>query len=221
MAACMRRLNYPRPGSTGITRLVMEAGSSHELDPTLPDITMLGVAEFSTEAEANSLWERVVLDLINHGVGPGNVRTDVDGIFEELALNAAQHSCSPLPCRATLECFTSGDEIVYILGIADAGVGIPVSLRSNPAYAHLANDAEAIARATEQDVTGTTQQRGAGLHHVMERVRAYRGELTIISGAGFLMVRDGGEPVLSSFDAPNLPPYDGTIGLVSLPISAL
>lgn len=199
----------------------METASGREPDPILPDLTLLPVTEFVKEHEANSLWEHLALNLINSGVGPGNARSDVDGIFEELALNAAQHSRSPLPCRATLECFLSGDEILYIVGIADAGIGIPASLRGNPEYAYIENDADAISRATEQDVTGTTQLRGAGLHHVTERVRAYRGELTIISGAGFLMVKDGGEPILSSLDALDLPPYDGTIALVSLPIPPL
>ena len=198
--------------------LVMETPHDREPDPVLPDMTLLPVTEFGTEREATSVWEQLALNLINHGVGPGNARTDVDGIFEELALNAAQHSRSPLPCRATLECFLSRDEIVYVVGVADAGIGIPVSLRGNPEYAHIENDEDAISHATEQDVTGTTQSRGAGLHHVMERVRAYLGELTIISGGGFLMVRDGGEPTLSSLDALDLPPYDGTIALVSLPI---
>ena len=196
------------------------AGSlfNREIEHAIPDLTLLPVTGFNTEDEANSLWERVALNLINDGIGPSNARTDVDGLFEELALNAAQHSRSTLPCRATLECFVSDDEIVYVIGVNDAGVGIPASLRNNPEYEGILDDTEAIARAAEQDVSGTTQQRGAGLYHVTERVQAYRGELAIISGDGFLMVRDGGEPILGSLQSLDSSPYGGTIALVSLPI---
>ena len=215
----MERLNYPGM-MVGIAALMTGTPSNQGMEHTIPDLTLLPVTEFGTEDEANSLWEQVALNLINDGVGPGNARTDVDGIFEELALNAAQHSRSALSCRATLECFVSDDEIVYVAGVNDAGVGIPTSLRNNPEYQGILDDSEAIARATEQDVSGTTQQRGAGLYHVTERVQAYRGELAIVAGGGFLMVRDGGEPTLGSLDALGLPPYDGTIALVSLPIPA-
>ena len=59
---------------------------------------------------------------------------------------------------------------------------------------------------------------GVGLYHVTERVKAYRGELAIISGAVFLMVKGGGEPTLGNLDELRVPPYEGTIALASLPV---
>ena len=160
------------------------------------DITVVPVTRFWTEADANALWETVALNLINNNVGPANVWPEVDGVFEELALNAAQHSGSQQGSYGTVEIDVSDDGIVYIIGIADAGIGIPASLRGNLEYASIANDEDAIFRATQLDVTGTMEPRGAGLHHVVVIVRAFGGELTIISGEGYLMVRGGQEPIL-------------------------
>ena len=209
------------PADVGLEALM----SAEDVDFEIPDFVLLPVTRFSTEEEADAIWEQVAQSLTAHGIGSSNVWPDVDGIFAELALNAAQHSLSPLGCSATLECFTGGSEIVYVLGVADGGIGIPSSLRNNPAYSHITSDNDAILRATEMGVTGTLEPRGVGLHHVTERVRAYLGELAIISGAGFLMVKRGQEPVRSNFGELNLEPHhgpiDGTISLVSLPIPPL
>ena len=115
----------------------------------------------------------------------------------------------------------SDDAIVYVIGIADGGIGIPASLRGNLEYASIANDEDAIFRATELDVTGTMEPRGAGLHHVIEKVRAFGGELTIISGESFLMVKGGQEPILGRMVELGRLPYQGTTVLVGLPIPAM
>jgi hypothetical protein len=70
----------------------------------------------------------------------------------------------------------------------------------------------------EIDVTGTMEPRGVGLYHVTERVRAYRGELAIISGGGYLMVEEGKAPILGDLEELGHPPYEGTIAIVSIPI---
>ena len=225
IASCMMRLVKPLLASDLDFESFMQPGTGEDIDLAAPDFVLLPVTRFSTEDEAGDIWEKVAQSLTAHSIGPSNVWPDVDGIFAELALNAAQHSLSPLGCYATLECFTSGKEIVYVVGLADFGIGIPSSLRKNPEHIHIANDNDAILRATEMGVTGTLEPRGVGLHHVTERVRAYLGELAIISGAGFLAVTRGQEPVRGNFSELNLPSqhsqFNGTISLVSLPIPLL
>ena len=211
MARCMEGLH----ARLGMSPLFVSLESIEE------DITVVPVTRFWTEADANALWETVALNLINNNVGPANVWREVDGVFEELALNAAQHSGSQQGSYGTVEIDFSDDAIVYVIGIADGGIGIPASLRGNLEYASIANDEDAIFRATELDVTGTMEPRGAGLHHVIEKVRAYGGELTIISGEGFLMVKGGPEPILGRMVELGRLPYQGTTVLVGLPIPAM
>ena len=211
MARCMEGLH----ARLGIPPLFVSLGSIDE------EITVVPVTRFGTETDANTLWETAALSLINSNVEPANVWPEVDGVFEELALNAAQHSGSQQGSYGTVEIDVSDDGIVYIIGIADAGIGIPASLRGNLEYASIANDEDAISRATELDVTGTMEPRGAGLHHVIEKVRAYGGELTIISGEGYLMVRGGQEPILGRMVDLGRLPYQGTTVLVALPIPAM
>ncbi len=115
----------------------------------------------------------------------------------------------------------SGGDILYVVGVSDGGVGIPESLRANPRYAHITSDKDAILRATELDVTGTAEQRGAGLHHVMERVRAYQGQLIILSGAGYLSVLSGGPPTVADLSDSREMYHHGTTVLVALSVPAL
>ena len=180
MVGCINRLIEDLPDADAEIEWLMQSDDRDDMD--LPDIVVLPITRFRTEGEANALWERTSQSLIDCNAGPSNTCQEVDAIFEELALNAAQHSLSSVGCSATVECFTSNDETVFIVGIADAGIGIPTSLRRNPKYESILDDEHAILRATEIDVTGTMELRGIGLYHVIEIVRAYRGELAIVSG---------------------------------------
>ena len=107
---------------------------------------------------------------------------------------------------------------MFLVGIADAGIGIPTSLRMNPEHRLIRDDQDALLRATELDVTGTLERRGVGLYHVTDRIRAYRGELALISGSGFLMVKSGTPPALGNLEDLNQPPYPGTIAIATIPI---
>ena len=185
---------------------------------SIPDKVILPVTEFSTETEANEIWGRVELSLTANGLGPPNIWPDVDGILAELVFNAAQHSFSRTGCSAAVEIYLTDFETVYVIGVADAGIGILSSLRKNPTYGQIGSDTNAIYRATELGVTGTEEQRGVGLHFVAERVRAYSEELAIISGEGYLIVKAGGEPTMGNLKELDMPYHGGTMALVSLPI---
>lgn len=129
------------------------------------------------------------------GVGPVNLQGEIAGIFYELALNAVQHSESAVGEYAVLECaVTPQGEIIYAAGVADGGIGIPASLRLNPEYAFIDNDADAIDLATQLHVTGTGDpRRGLGLDHVLQVVKRFRGSLIIASGRGYWNLEKGVE----------------------------
>lgn len=199
-------------------------------DDRIQGSEVLPPTRFRTEDEANAVWERVAIELDERGTGPSNVRTDVDAIFEELALNAAQHSQAQEMCYGLVEVDghrrqrplrRSDGELLYVVGLSDGGIGIPNSLRQNPLYSTITNDKDAILRATDMDVTGTNQERGAGLYHVMERVRAYSGELLIISGYGFLRVSGGSDPMINNLNEDGNLYHYGTVVLAALPVPAL
>ena len=126
-------------------------------------------------------------------IGPANVWNEMSGIFYELALNGVQHSQSAAGCYVVLEYATvEPSTIVYAVGVADCGIGIPASLRQNPDFAHIMDDAAAIAHATELNVTGTGEPtRGLGLDHVMRVVKNLRGNFVLISGTGCLNIVNG------------------------------
>lgn len=186
-----------------------------------PDIVLLPVTRFHSETEAISVWEQVEDQLAAQRIGPSNTWPDVDGIFAELALNAAQHSFSEAGCTATLESTVIEGETVFIIGIADAGIGILSSLRRNPELTYMTNDESAISSATELGVSGTREQRGVGLHFVAERVRAYSGELLIVSGSGMFLILGGRAPLQRNFIPASSLRYNGTAVLAALPIPAI
>lgn len=186
-----------------------------------PDNILLPVTRFHSETEAISIWEQVEDQLAAQRIGPSNTWPDVDGIFAELALNAAQHSFSEAGCTATLESTVIESETVFIIGIADAGIGILSSLRRNPELTNITNDESAISSATQLGVSGTREQRGVGLHFVAERIRVYSGELLIVSGSGLLLILGGHGLMLKNFTPATSLRYNGTAVLAALPIPAL
>ncbi len=136
------------------------------------------------------------------GDGPANVRDEMPGIFYELALNAVQHAQSGMGCYAVAMYGTDVSQgIVYAVGVADCGIGIPASLRGNPDFAAIANDAEVIVHATELHVTGTGEvERGLGLDHVMGVMQSFGGNCVIIAGGGYMNVTNGSEIAKGTLD---------------------
>ena len=130
---------------------------------------------------------------ISRVTGPSNVWSEMPGIFYELALNAVQHSMSAAECYAILAYATVAPTgIVYAVGVADGGIGIPASLRRNLGLLHKPSDAESIAYATELHVTGTgEQERGVGLDHIMQVVKRNGGNFILISAMGYVNIVNG------------------------------
>ena len=151
---------------------------------------ILPITRFDSVDDVESLANVIEL---TKPIGPANVWNEMSGIFYELALNGVQHSQSAAGCYVVLEYATVAPSTnVYAVGVADCGIGIPASLRQNPDFAHIMDDAEAIAHATELNVTGTGEPtRGLGLDHVMQVVKNLRGNFVLISGTGCLNIVNG------------------------------
>ena len=166
MLGCMRRLSEQWLASEAKLGFLLYSSPDENIGPSIPERMILPATRFQTEMEANEIWGRVEVGLSEKGLGPPNTWPDVDGIFAELVFNAAQHSFSRVGCSAALENYLNDYETVYVIGVADAGIGILSSLRKNREYNHIGGDASAISRATELGVTGTEEQRGvAGQPH--------------------------------------------------------
>ena len=151
---------------------------------------VLPVTKFSSLADVEHIANEVER---SSGIGPVNVRTEISGVFYELALNAVQHSESVVGEYAVVECAMAAQGgVIYAVGVADRGIGIPASLRQNPAYAFVESDADVVALATELQVTGTGDpNRGLGLDHVVQVVKIFGGNFVIISGGGYWNLEKG------------------------------
>ena len=216
---CHRRLLAPLlPDSIRAEWLAKWEPAGRQSQGYALNALILPASAFRTEGEANSLWETVAQNLMQHSIGPANVWPIVDSVFAELALNAAQHSASPEGCCATVECLTSEDEILYVIGVMDYGIGIPSSLRNNPAYQHINDKYDAISRSLELEVTGTLEHRGSGLPHVTKSVKESAGDLAIISRGGHLVIQKGDDPIQGDFTGQDWALHPGTLVLAAIPI---
>lgn len=154
------------------------------------------------------------------GIGPVNIRNEISGVFYELALNAVQHSESAIGEYAVLQCAMAAQgEVIYAVGVADRGIGIPASLRRNPEYAYVESDTDAIALATELHVTGTKDPyRGLGLDHVVQVVKSFGGNFVIISGGGYWNLEKGIKIEKGSLNSTDR--LSGTVAAVTVSVPA-
>ena len=191
-------------------------GSSDIIDDAHGVVTqVLPITRFDTTDEIEELANFIE---ITRAAGPSNVWNEMSGIFHELALNAVQHSMSAAGCYAVLAYATTEPAgIVYTVGVADCGIGIPASLRKNSDLSHIASDAESIAYATELHVTGTGEpERGLGLDHVMQVVKGNGGNFVLISGMGYINVVNG--LIVDKEDVSSTDSLSGTVTVVTLSV---
>jgi anti-sigma regulatory factor (Ser/Thr protein kinase) len=111
--------------------------------------------------------------------------------FSELSQNILSYAKPGVaaPGFVMLQAFR---EIVKF-AVADAGPGIPATLR--PSYDELreADDSTVIAFAMRPGVTSRAQGGGLGLYHLREVIRLHHGILNIRSGSGKLLVHNDTE----------------------------
>ena len=190
-------------------------GLAGDIDTGIPPITRFESVD-DVERIANNLE-------LASSAGLTAALVEMVGIFYELALNAVEHS----QWAAGYYVIRAGRSVVggvehgveHTVGIADCGIGIPASLRQNPAFANALNDADAIALATELHVTGTGEaHRGIGLDHVMGVVKSLGGDLTIVSAGGSLEVAAGGGTINRSLEGSEQ--LAGTVAVVTVSVPA-
>ena len=212
-----------------LMRLVALRASGDDLselsgEPGLPGgefgtvVQVLPLTRFGSVADV----ERIADDLeLAVGQRPAGTHEEMCGVFYELALNAVEHSRSAMGRYVVLERGTdTRSGVAHVLGVADLGIGIPASLRRNPHFSHVQNDADAIALATELHITGTGEaHRGIGLDHVINVVKDWRGDCSIISGGGYLNIQNGGDLVKGNLNSTNH--ISGTVAVVTLTAPAM
>ena len=175
----------------------------------------LAITRLRTDGEV----ERIANDLeIASNLGPSVLRAEISGIFYELTLNAVQHSQSTIGGYATIQLVVdSYDRAVYVIGVADCGIGVPASLRQNPEFTHIENDADAISLATQPNITGTRDSyRGIGLDYVTQVVVHLRGNLIILSGSGYWGIESGN--VAEKVSIPLTDQLSGTVATVAITV---
>ena len=202
---------------TRLSRLVAEqardpiAEFTGDFDAGIPPI-----ARFQTVDDLEQIANNLELA---SGSGLTGTLVEMVGVFYELALNAVEHS----QWAAGYYVIRAGSSVVggaeHTVGIADCGIGIPASLRRNPIFADVLDDADAIALATELHVTGTGEaHRGIGLDHVMGVVKDFGGNLTIISAGGSLEMGSGGRIMKRSLEGSDR--VAGTVAVVTISVPA-
>jgi hypothetical protein len=109
----------------------------------------------------------------------------------ELLANTKEHGRSPVGAFGAAQVHsgaTSGRPGVEV-AIADVGVGVLESLRTNPRHADLSTSASALQAALRQGVSSHTEDfRGNGLSRVTSQLRAHGGRLILRSGDGVARV---------------------------------
>ena len=188
------------------------AGLADNFDAGIPPITRFQSVD-DVERIANNLE-------LASGSGMTATLVEMAGVFYELALNAVEHSQWAAGYYVTRDGIGDvTDNVEHTVGIADCGIGIPESLRENPDFADVLNDADAIARATELHVTGTGEPyRGIGLDHVVNVVKRFGGNLTIVSAGGSLEMESEAAMVKCDLHGPER--LAGTVAVVTLSIPA-
>ena len=182
-----------------------------DIDTEIPPITRFESVD-DVERIANNLE-------LTPGAGLKAALVEMVGVFYELALNAVEHSQWAAGYYVIRAGSSADGGVEHTVGIADCGIGIPASLRRNPALDNVLNDADAIALATELHVTGTGEaHRGIGLDHVMGVVKSLSGNLTIVSAGGSLEVTTGGGTIKHSLEGSER--LAGTVAVVTISVPA-
>jgi hypothetical protein len=155
---------------------------------------ILPITRFNTENEVDRLANEAGDRLTAAGVGAANLYSVVAEVFAELAMNAVQHSESEIGSVGLIQFYQTEAGERFICAVADGGIGIRQSLRSNPALRSRATyDWTSIELALEEGISGTgSNRRGIGLFGVAEQMTKPGRQLIIHSGIGLLITGGGG-----------------------------
>jgi hypothetical protein len=172
---------------------------------------LIPIKSFMTAGDVEELVEGVTKFLqrmVSDKAIPGAIYSTLREAIPELAGNAASHARSPHGGYMAAQTYGRGS----YLAVADLGVGIRQHLTRNPQWAFLKTDEEAVTKAMESGVSGTSDRRGYGFDYVLDELEQTAGaELYVRSGNGWVKttVTKSGRRRTSGTDP--LISYPGTI----------
>lgn len=139
---------------------------------------------------------------------PGMFSMMVD-CLDEIIRNALTHADSPIDCIVVGQAFEKSSKVE--IAVLDLGRTIRGHLVSNPKYARVSSDEEAISMACIDGVSGTPDAQlnrhgepnsGAGLAYLREYCESGGGQATILSGTAWTTYSGENEPVIGHLHRP-------------------
>lgn len=138
----------------------------------------------------------------------GMFATMVD-CLDEIIRNALTHADSPIDCVVVGQAFEKSTKVE--IAVLDLGRTIRGHLVTNPKYAHVSSDEEAIRLACVDGVSGTPDAQlnrrgepnsGAGLAYLRDYCECGRGQATILSGTAWATYSGQSEPIIGHLRRP-------------------
>jgi len=208
------------PADTRLTRLFQNANWAHYLDPYKNDLssfrgyTQIPATKFRSPDEQNRAVNRIVNSIL--GAIPDIERPDFAALewsINEITDNVLTHSESNVGGLVQVSTFQKARKrLEYI--VADAGVGIPTTLRAT--HPNLRTDAEALDRAIREGVTRDKSiGQGNGLFGSYQICSHSRGFFQVVSGYGKLVYSERNGLHVSTEKVP----YAGTLVAATIDFS--
>ena len=175
---------------------------------------MVPCTHFQEEAEVDRLASEMETRFDTEFLGYASLLGTIETIFCELATNVVYHASSN-GGYVLAQQYKQRDGTVVDVAVADTGIGIRESLRSNPDNPTLTSDTDALELATKEGVSSLRDaHRGFGLSHVTYDLKTDdRRIMTMRSGMGRLVVQGNGKVIKIE----RAPAYPGTIVSVTIP----
>ncbi len=111
-------------------------------------------------------------------------------VFSELCNNILDHNSADCGGLAAMQIYNPPGGRFMQFVVADRGAGIAATLRRNPKYAHIQNDADGIVASLDLGASEHQETtRGNGLYHLVELSFNHGGTIHIRSGMGKTYLR--------------------------------
>jgi anti-sigma regulatory factor (Ser/Thr protein kinase) len=180
------------PEKPDLARLFRNANWAHLLDPVnnpeseFRGFTQVPATHFTTDIEQRQAVNRIVNAIL--GAIPDLDRRELAALewsINEITDNVLVHSRSPIGGLIEVSTFQRAKKSIEYI-VADAGVGIPATLR--PSHPELTSDAEALENAIREGVTRDVNiGQGNGLYGSYQVCSHSMGSFHLESGRGKLM----------------------------------
>lgn len=147
--------------------------------------------------------ERIVEILAPRAQLPAGMFASMVDSLDEIIRNALTHAESPIDCIVVGQAFDKSSKVE--ISVLDLGRTIRGHLVTNPKYAHVSSDKEAIRMACIDGVSGTPDAQlnrhgepnsGAGLAYLRDYCESGGGQATILSGTAWITYSGDTDPVI-------------------------